>query len=187
MNIGRLLRPLRSGSAHIAGNDPRVAAPVTLQVASPEFAHRTTMPAAYRGKDSLFPPLHWSGVPAAARELVLIAEDVDVPFSRPLVHTIVYGMAPDRPGIEAGAIPHLRLGAADRAGELKLGKAAGIAPGYLAVTPIPGHGPHRYVYQLFALDRALPSFAKPPSKKELLNAMAGHVIARGGTIGLAEA
>ncbi len=186
MKIGTLLRPLRSGSEKIAGNDPRVAAPVTLVVTSPEFAHRTTMPAAYRGKASVSPPLAWSDVPAGTRELVLIAEDVDVPLPQPLVHAIVYGLAPERGGLEAGEIPALKAGASARP-DLHLGKAAGFAPGYLPVTPIPGHGPHRYVYQLFALDQALPPFAKPPSKERMLAAMAGHVLARGGLIGLAEA
>jgi Raf kinase inhibitor-like YbhB/YbcL family protein len=187
MIIGRLLRPLRSGPGKIAGNDRRIAAPTTLEISSPEFAERATMPAAYRGKDSISPPLRWSNVPAAARELVLIAEDVDVPFPQPLVHTIVYGIPVERTSLEAGAIPSVKPGGPATVAGLKLGKAAGFAPGYLPVTPIPGHGPHRYVYQLFALDVALPAFAKPPSKKRLLAAMAGHVIARGATIGLAEA
>ena len=187
MIIGRILRPLRSGPNNIAGNDKRIAAPTTLEISSPEFANRTTMPAAYRGKDALSPPLYWSNVPAETRELVLIAEDVDVPFPAPLVHAIVYDIPPEQTGIAAGAIPSAKIGGTDRAGTLKLGKAAGFAPGYLPVTPIPSHGPHRYVYQLFALDMQLPAFASPPSKKAILAAMAGHVIARGATIGLAEA
>jgi Raf kinase inhibitor-like YbhB/YbcL family protein len=187
MNIGQLLRPLRSGPDKIAGNDPRIATRTTIGVSSPEFANRTTMPAAYRGKDALFPPLRWSDVPSETRELVLVAEDVDVPFPQPLVHAIVHGISPDRTGFAAGEIPGLTFGEVAQVGEFKLGKAAGVAPGYLPPTPIPGHGPHRYVYQLFALDAQLPAFARPPSKKELLQAMAGHVLARGATIGLAEA
>ena len=187
MMIGRILRPLRSGPDNIAGNDRRIAAPTILHVSSPEFANRTTMPAAYRGSKSISPPLQWSNVPELTRELVLIAEDVDVPFPRPLVHTIVYAISPERTSLEAGAIPAPKIGGTGDVSDFKLGKAAGVAPGYLAVTPIPGHGPHRYVYQLFALDTRMPAFAKPPSRKELLAAMAGHVIARGATIGLAEA
>jgi phosphatidylethanolamine-binding protein (PEBP) family uncharacterized protein len=123
------------------------------------------MPAAYRGKDALFPPLRWAEVPSETRELVLVAEDVDVPFPQPLVHAIVYGISPERRSLAAGEIPALAFGGAAHVGDLGLGKAAGIAPGYLPPTPIPGHG---------------------PSKKELLRAMAGRVIARGATIGLAE-
>ena len=187
MIIGRILRPLRSGPAKIAGNDRRIAAPTTLVVSSPEFANRTTMPAAYRGTKSLSPPLQWSGVPAGTQELVLVAEDVDVPFPQPLVHAIVYAMSRDATGLAAGEIPAPAFWGTGVLPDFKLGKAAGVAPGYLPVTPIPGHGPHRYVYQLFALDARLPAFSKPPSKKEIVRAMAGHVIARGATIGLAEA
>jgi len=46
---------------------------------------------------------------------------------------------------------------------------------------------HRYVFQVFALDRNLEPFAKPPSERTLLHALSGRVIARGATVGLAEA
>ena len=62
-----------------------------------------------------------------------------------------------------------------------------MGPGWLAVTPIPGHGPHRYIFQVFALDEPLPLQREPLSKKALLDLMAGHVIARGTMFGLAEA
>lgn len=185
--IGRLLRPLRSGTDKLAGNDPRLAASATLAVRSREFETGTIMPGAYRGKDGVFPPLAWSNVPPGTRELVLIVEDVDVPLPVPVVHAIAYGIAPDKGGFEAAEIPNLRLRNSDRIPGASLGKAAGLAPGYAPPTPIPGHGPHRYVYQLFALDARLPRFAKPPRKRELLAAMAGHTIARGALVGLAEA
>jgi len=40
---------------------------------------------------------------------------------------------------------------------------------------------------VFALDRNLEPFAKPPSERTLLHALSGRVIARGATVGLAEA
>ncbi len=185
--IGKLLRPIRSGPAGLAGNDPRIATSVTLEVSSPDFASGTPMPQAYRGLRGISPPLVWTNVPPAASELVLIVEDVDVPFPAPLVHAIVYGIDPARGEIGAGEIPPLRPGGPTRSGGASLGKGAGLAPGWVPVTPIPGHGPHRYVFQLFALDDMLPPFAKPPGKREILDAMAGHVVARGATSGLAEA
>ena len=187
MFIGRLLRPLRSGTNKLAGNDPRLSAPTTIEVTSPEFAHGATMPAAYRGIDGTNPPIRWTNVPPATKELVLITEDVDVPMRTPLVHAMLYAMLPSKTGVDAGDIPKLRRGALDRVPGASLGKGAGFGPGWVPVTPIPGHGPHRYVFQVFALDSKLPLFAKPPSKPALLDAMAGHVIARGATVGTAEA
>ncbi len=184
--IGRLLRPLRSGTAKLAGNDPRVGAPLTIEVSSPEFARSTTMPARYRGVDGINPPLRWSNVPSNARDLVLIVEDVDVPLPAPLVHTILYEMSPTKRGMDAGDIPNVQPRNPERIAGASLGKGS-AGRGWLPVTPIPGHGPHRYVFQLFALDEKPPLHKKTLSKKELLATMAGHVIARGVTIGLAEA
>ncbi len=184
--IGRLLRPLRSGTAKVAGNDSRLGAPVTINMSSPEFASGTTMPSRYRGLQGINPPIRWSNVPPGAHELVMVVEDVDVPLCAPLVHTILYAMVPSKGGIEAGDIPEVHRGAPDRIAGASLGKGS-VGLGWLPVTPIPGHGPHRYVFQLFALDEAVPLQHKPLAKKQLLDMMAGHVIARGVMVGLAEA
>lgn len=119
--------------------------------------------------------------------LVLVVEDVDVPFPAPLVHAIVYALPATAGGLPAGAIPALRPGSPPTIADARLGLGAGLAPGWVPVTPIPGHGPHCYVFQLFALNRILEPFAKPPSKRTLLAAMAELVIARAATVGLAEA
>lgn len=185
--IGKLLRPLRSGTRKLSENDPRLAAPATLEVSSPDFADGSPLPERSRGFGGIFPAIAWSGVPPGSVELVMIVEDVDVPFPEPLVHAIAYRISPAKPGFAAGEIPKLGPRVPPRIAGAALGKGAGVAPGFVAVTPIPGHGPHRYVFALFALDRALPPFPKPPSKRELLDAMAGHVIARGSIVGLAEA
>ncbi|MBD5657694.1 MAG: YbhB/YbcL family Raf kinase inhibitor-like protein [Candidatus Eremiobacteraeota bacterium] len=185
--IGKFLRPLRSGTDKLAGNDARLATRATIEVHSPDFASGTVMPARYRGFTGIFPPVLWSGVPHATKELVLIVEDVDVPFPAPLVHAIAYGIAPSKSGFVAGEIPKLGIDNPKEIQGARLGKGAGLAPGFVPVTPIPGHGPHRYVFQVFALDVDLTPFERPPSKSELLVAMAGHVIARGATVGLAEA
>jgi Raf kinase inhibitor-like YbhB/YbcL family protein len=185
--IGRFLRPLRSGTAKLAGNDARIATRSTIVVSSREFESGTTMPGQYRGGDGIFPPIAWSNIPADAVELVMIVEDVDVPFPAPLVHAIAYGIAPNKGGFEAGEIPNLSRGNPSQIPGALLGKAIAFGPGYAPPTPIPGHGPHRYVYQVFALDVRLAPFAKPPLKREILAAMAGHSIARGAIVGLAEA
>jgi phosphatidylethanolamine-binding protein (PEBP) family uncharacterized protein len=51
--------------------------------------------------------------------------------------------------------------------------------------PIPPHGPHRYVFQLFALDRRLDLPAKF-KLSDALAAMSGHVIGRARLEGTCE-
>ena len=50
------------------------------------------------------PPLAWSGVPENACALALIVEDVDVPFPRPFVHAVAYGIDPATTNLAAGAL-----------------------------------------------------------------------------------
>jgi phosphatidylethanolamine-binding protein (PEBP) family uncharacterized protein len=54
--------------------------------------------------------------------------------------------------------------------------------GYAGPRPIPGHGPHRYLFQLFALDK--PSgIDGNATLTSTLSAVPGHVIARGKLTG----
>ena len=48
--------------------------------------------------------------------------------------------------------------------------------------PCPPAGRHRYVFKLYALDRALPDLHRP-DKAQLLRAMEGHVLAHAQLIG----
>lgn len=86
-------------------------------------------------------PLRWSNVPATARELVLIVEDIDVPFLSPLVHAITYELGANDGHLVPGAIPKLWPDNAAQTPHARLGLGAGLAPGWMPVTPIPGHGP----------------------------------------------
>lgn len=178
---------MRSGAKGVACDDPRLASPNGLAIGSLAFTNSGTLPQRYRGIRGISPPLRWHDVPGETRSLVLIVEDVDVPLPAPLVHAIVYALDPLARELEAGAIPTIRFRRASTIRGASLGLAAGIAPGWLPVTPLAGHGPHRYVFQLFALDCDLGPFRRPPSRRRLIAAMVGHVIASGSTIGVAEA
>jgi phosphatidylethanolamine-binding protein (PEBP) family uncharacterized protein len=56
---------------------------------------------------------------------------------------------------------------------------------YLPPSPIPGHGVHRYVFTLLAVD-FVPRFDQTPTRGRLLDAIAGHVIAVGELVGTME-
>lgn len=112
---------------------------------------------------------------------MLLVEDADAPFPRPLVHAIAPFLEPRDGALAEGALPHRRR--TERAGMMGRNSYAGRA--WLPPAPVPGHGPHRYAFQLFALDTA-PRFPHPPGRSLLLVTIRGHVIARGCLIGVYE-
>ena len=177
--LGHLLRNRRAGESSLVWHDPGLQAPAVIVVTSTAFADGTAMPAETAMRpvgDNVSPPLAWSGVPDGTRELVLIVEDADVPFSRPIVHAVVR-LNPSLPGV-AGR--ELNAGAPHGESRASFGRR-----GYNGPRPIPGHGPHAYVFQLFALDRAVPGDGtlRP---RTLVEAMRGHVIGRGRLTGTFE-
>ncbi len=131
--LGRMLRNRRAGEQKLTWNKPDFQAPETIELTSPSFAHGEHMPSRHAGKgvgDDISPALAWAGVPTVAvARLVLIVEDPDVPLPRPITHARVDEIAPETAGIAEGGIR-----------------------GYRGARPIPGHGPHSYVFQLFAFD-----------------------------------
>lgn len=56
--------------------------------------------------------------------------------------------------------------------------------GYAGPRPIPGHGPHRARFQVFALDEPIPNVVT--TAKALLKQMAGHALAQGVLTGTYE-
>lgn len=181
--IGKALRGIRAGDKHLAWNDTAlVTAPVRISLVSPSFTEGQAIPTRYAGEgvgENISPPLRWSGVPEGAAELVLIMQDPDAPLPRAVVHVIATGISPDAGGLAEGA-----LGAAPAPG-IRLGRASFGRRAYAGPRPVPGHGPHRYIFQLVALKRPL-SFAAVPGLRELLIAMRGSAIARGRLIGTFE-
>jgi hypothetical protein len=182
--IGKALRPLRAGDKKLAILDPAFDELPRLDVRSEAFENGGPMGPPYVDASGDFPPLHWSVVPEGTRSLALVVQDIDVPLPAPLVHAVAFGIAADASGLPARALP--RAGSAQvPAPNLSLGRGfAGEA--YGPPTPIPGHGPHRYVYQVFALDY-VPAFDAAPNEHELLSAIRGHVLACGEVIGTHEA
>ncbi|MBU3064964.1 YbhB/YbcL family Raf kinase inhibitor-like protein [Nocardia sp. NEAU-G5] len=184
--IGRLLRPVRAGIGKTAWHHPATAAaPETITVTSNAFADGAPIPRRYAGAgvgDNIAPPLAWSGAPEAAAELVLIVEDPDVPLPRPIVHALLTGIDPGIGELREGAMNLPAPGSPSEPLAAHIGVGSFKRRGYAGPRPIPGHGPHRYIFQLFALDT--PSgLADEATLPRTLTAMDGHVIARGRLTG----
>ena len=177
--LGSLMRPVRAGESHLVWNDPRLAAPRLFALSSPVFADGRMMPKRSAGGgvgDNLSPPLDWTGVPRGAEELVLIVQDPDAPLPRPITHLIAYGVDPTAGGVEEGAFE------AGRAGPIRFGRGSFGRIGYQGPRPVAGHGPHRYVFQMFALARLI-HFDSPPDLAAVVAAMEGAALARGQLTG----
>ena len=177
--IGRGLRAVRPGMDRIVSSRAGVRdAPMSIILESPTFATKDSIPRRFTADgDGLrsSPPLRWSNVPDEAQTLVLIVEDADSPTPQPLVHAIVTGLAATR-----NQIAENELVAA--ASNLALGKNSYLKVGWMPPDPPPGHGPHRYVFQLFALDH-VPEIGDRPGRSAVVNAVAGHTLARGLLVG----
>lgn len=178
MMLGKLLGRLKGHDRHLAWNlsDP---APETLRLSSPAFDNGTPMPRRHAGTGvgaNLSPPLVIEGVPPGTQDLLLVLQDPDVPLPFAVVHMIARLMPSTR---------HLPEGALNDGQPIAFGKASFGRTGYHGPRPIPGHGPHRYVFQLFAVTRPLNLGPKAPLA-DYLNVMHGHVVARGRLTGTYE-
>ena len=175
--VGEALSGTRPGLEAVTLN--HIEAPAGIAVTSPAFAPDATLPTRFTADGSgVSPPLCWSGVPAAARALVLLVEDADSPTPQPLVHAIVYGLPPADGEIAEGAL-HGPAGDGDTA----MGRNSFLQAGWLPPDPPPGHGPHRYVFQIYALD-AEPALGSTPGRHQFVAAITGHVLAKGAMIGV---
>jgi Raf kinase inhibitor-like YbhB/YbcL family protein len=175
--LGKLFRRLRAGERRSPLAEPQYDAPSSISVTSTAFSDGGAIPTVHAGKgvgDNVSPPLRWSGVPADAKHLVLIMDDVDVPMPKPLLHTIAV-IEPDVTRLEQGELKPGTTG-------VRFVKAFGSQ--YVGPRPIKGHGPHNYRFHMFALDRRVPDDVTKADA--LLAAMAGHVTARGVLTGTYE-
>jgi len=163
-------------SACHAKNSPTNGDTMKLQLASTAFAEGQPIPRKHAFDDQdLSPALQWSGIPPAAKSLALICDDPDAPVGT-WVHWVIYDLPPATAGLAEGVAksPELANGAKQGVNDYK-------RTGYGGPAPPPGK-PHRYFFKLYALDLK-PELKPGLTKKDLLKAMEGHVLAEGQLMG----
>lgn len=175
--VGRMLSGMRPGLEKIVSARTDFArVPSSIEVTSAAFADFAELPAQYTADgEGTSPPVQWKNLPELTRSVVLIVEDADAPMISPLVHAIAWSIAPATEGLEEGNL----AGASDVA---LMGNNSYLKPRWLPPDPPPGHGMHRYAFQVFALDAA-PKLAVHPGRRAIAHAMRGHALARGLLIG----
>ncbi len=181
--IGLALRGRHAGHHTLVWARPELQAPEDFALSSPAFEHGTPMPERYRGRvfgANRSPALAWTAPPTGTEELLLVVQDPDVPIGRPATHALTVGIDPALQGLpedgftEPSPVPGLRHGRG------ALGRRGWSGP-----MPPRSHGPHAYVFQLFALDRpaGLPDAF---TLDDAVGAMIGHVLARARLDGIYE-
>ena len=181
--VGLALRGQRAGLDKTAFQAVDLRAGMAaITVASLAFADHAPIPEQYTADGTgISPPLHWSGVPAAATAVVVIVEDADAPTPQPLVHAIVVDLRGGDGALAEGALP-----SANHEGSgLHVGRNSYLQTRWLPPDPPPGHGVHRYAFQLFALEAGV-AFADSPGRDAVLDAIREHGLASGCLIGTYE-
>jgi Raf kinase inhibitor-like YbhB/YbcL family protein len=150
---------------------------MSLTLKSPAFADGAAIPAVHtcEGQDTS-PALEWSGLPDGTRSLALVVDDPDAPDpkapKRTWVHWVLHDIPPGDTGL-AAAVGRLPPGT--REGLNDWGRTGWGGP-------CPPIGRHRYFFKLYALDRTLGDLGRP-TKAQLEQAMAGHVLAEARLMG----
>ena len=179
--LGHALRGIRAGMEKVAIAD--LGAPAgfaRLDLTSSAFADGARLPERFTADGAgVSPPLGWRDPPPGTASLALLVEDADSPTPQPLVHAVIWGLPAQAGSLAEGAI------VADRAGEgaRDVGRNSYRREGWLPPDPPTGHGEHRYVFQLFAVDGDARDPGGDPGRTALLDAIRGHVVGAGLLIG----
>ena len=186
--VGHALREQRAGLDQIVFRKVDLRAGMAaLSVTSLAFADHAPLPEKYTADGAgVSPSLAWSGLPDGTLSVALIVEDADSPTPQPLVHAIVVGLGCDETALAEAALSDTdRIDLGDGRSSLHLGLNSLLQAAWLPPDPPPGHGVHRYAFQVFALDSRV-EFGTRPGREALLDAIAAHGLASGCLIGTYE-
>ena len=178
--VGHALAGVRAGVDKTFWADRANAAPETLKVSSEAFADGAKIPKRFTEDGAkTSPSLTWSGFPRETAAVIIVVEDPDSPTPAPFVHLLALVEATDSNFVEGAFVEPIAVDGVI-AGHNTMRKV-----GWLPPDPPPGHGPHQYLFQVYALDRR-PELKPGAEKHDFERALHGHVIARGRMSGTYE-
>lgn len=167
----------RAGEERLARYRLDLGQVAPLRVMSPAFVNGHLIPEHYTPDGAgVSPPLRWGAGPSGTRSWVVCVEDPDAPTPEPFVHWLVANLDGDR-DVLSEAMPAEGMDLAVQ------GRNSLLRVGYTGCAPPKGDIPHRYHFQVLALDQYL-DLETGFGREALFKAMRGHVLAFGETVGL---
>jgi Raf kinase inhibitor-like YbhB/YbcL family protein len=120
---------------------------MTFTLTSNGFTDGGALPdAQVQAKGNRSPQLSWSGAPEGTKSFAVTCYDPDAPTGSGFWHWTVANIPAEVTELPEGASPaDLPTGAVE--GRTDFGE-----PGFGGAAPPPGHGPHRYIFTVFAVD-----------------------------------
>jgi Raf kinase inhibitor-like YbhB/YbcL family protein len=148
-----------------------------LKLQSSAFKEGERIPEKYTcDGESISPPLSWHMIDTSVMSWTLILFDPDAARGG-FNHWVIYNLPPEATGLPEAVPATNKLSN----GALQ-GKNDTLKEGYSGPCPPPGPA-HHYVFTLYALSTKL-KLPSGVSRKQLLDAMKGHIISEGKLIGL---
>jgi len=145
-----------------------------LKLTSQVFAEGAPIPVQYTCKgQNINPPLNIMGVPPQAKSLALIMHDPDA-VSGDFVHWLVWDIPSTTQTIAVNSVPPDAIQGTNSANKSQ----------YIGPCPPAGTGTHRYMFELYALDRPLTNLNMETNREQLQRAMEGHIVAQHTLTGL---
>lgn len=126
------------------------------------------------------PALGWTAVPGA-RSYAIVMEDPDAAEPKPVVHWVAWNVLAGTTRLPAGLQERDRLTGGPLEGIMQGATSRGSV-GWYGPRPPKGDRPHRYRFQLLALDRML-DLPLGATRDQVLAAVQGHVLATGELVG----
>jgi Raf kinase inhibitor-like YbhB/YbcL family protein len=149
---------------------------MAFELTSSVFAQGAAIPVKYTcDGDDISPPLAWGDPPEGTQSFALINDDPDAPVGT-WDHWILYNL----PGA-ARSLPEAVPSDAELPDGSRNGQNSWRRLGYGG--PCPPSGTHRYFFKLYALDTTL-DLAPGANKKQLLQAMQGHILGQAELMGV---
>ena len=159
----------------------------TFRLESPDFSEGDRLPNWARsegaGGEDRSPTLHWEGAPSGTRSFAITVFDPDAGSGNGWWHWAVCNipskissLAADAGNPEADLLPAGTVTLSNDSGQTRFGGAA----------PPRGHGEHRYVFTVFALDVERLELPDGSAPRALSSTISEHVIAMAQLTGRTE-